>query len=394
MASMAPNSGGTSLITPVPREPEEQAEVRLEVVNTDAFEEALGSSEQARADLHVQTVCLLILAFVATGVALWLLKQVLVPFVLALFFAACLKPVITFQVARLRAPQPLAVAGAVLFAILMIVIIGIPLGILINKARPVFQQRLDQFVVSAAHVLPLERFGFKSPLITPTPPPGTPTPAPSWPDQATNWLFSAIGSAVGEVTGVATGTLLVIIFTLFILLGRRGERRQSSRGMRAEIEARVQLYISQMVLLSAIAGIAVGIVLAVLGVPFAPVFGFLAFLLNFIPTIGSIVATLLPLPIILLSPEMGLTAKTLAIAIPAAMQIYLGNAVQPRVLGNALDLHPIVVLISLIFWGMIWGVAGAFLATPMTAVLRIVLEKIPATRPLAELLAGRLDAVF
>jgi AI-2 transport protein TqsA len=63
-------------------------------------------------------------------------------------------------------------------------------------------------------------------------------------------------------------------------------------------------------------------------------------------------------------------------------------------LGNALDLHPIVILLSLIFWSMIWGVAGAFLATPMTAVLRIVLERIPATRPLANILAGRLDAVF
>ncbi|HXE52345.1 MAG TPA: AI-2E family transporter, partial [Tepidisphaeraceae bacterium] len=61
---------------------------------------------------------------------------------------------------------------------------------------------------------------------------------------------------------------------------------------------------------------------------------------------------------------------------------------------NALDLHPIVVLISLIFWSMIWGLAGAFLATPMTAVLKIVLEKIPATRPLAALLAGKLELVF
>ena len=86
--------------------------------------------------------------------------------------------------------------------------------------------------------------------------------------------------------------------------------------------------------------------------------------------------------------------KVCALVFPAVIQIWLGNAVQPRMLGNALDLHPIVILISLIFWSMIWGVPGAFLATPMTAVIRIVLEKIPTTRPLAELLAGRLDAVF
>jgi AI-2 transport protein TqsA len=165
-------------------------------------------------------------------------------------------------------------------------------------------------------------------------------------------------------------------------------------GVLREIEDRVQRYITQMVVLSAISGILVSVTLAVCGVKFAVMFGFLAFLLNFIPTVGSIIATLLPLPVILLSPELGPTAKVLALAIPAAFQIYLGNSVQPRWLGNALDLHPIVVLISLIFWGMIWGLPGAFLATPMTAVLRIILEKIPATRPIAELLAGRIEAVF
>ena len=336
--------------------------------------------EQARADLHVQTVCLLILAFVAAGVALFWLKPVLVPFVLALFFAACLKPVINLQQRYLRAPQPVAVVGAIILAMALIALIGIPLSVSINTMRPTFEQRFDQFLQKTAQVLPLERFGFSPPSF-------------KVPDQATSWLFSTIREAVGEVTGVASATILVIIFALFILLGRRIGPRGNS-GVLAEIEIRVQRYISQMVLLSAVTGIVVGSALWVLGVQFAAVFGFLAFLLNFIPTIGSIVATLLPLPIILLSPHMGPGEKIMALAIPAAMQIYLGNAVQPRVLGNALDLHPIVVLISLIFWTMIWGLPGAFLATPMTAVLRIVLEKVPATRPLAALLAGRLDLVF
>jgi AI-2 transport protein TqsA len=211
--------------------------------------------------------------------------------------------------------------------------------------------------------------------------------------QIPSTMYLQMSSWVGEVTGFASAVILVIIFTLFILLGRPAAR-PTRIGVLTEIEDRVQRYITQMVMLSAISGIAAGIVLAACGVKFAVMFGFLAFLLNFIPTVGSIIATLLPLPVILLSPEMGPTAKILALAIPAAIQIYLGNALQPRVLGNALDLHPIVVLISLIFWGMIWGLPGAFLATPMTAVLRIVLEKIPATRPIAELLAGRIEAVF
>jgi len=327
--------------------------------------------EQARADLHVQTVCLLILAFLAAGTGLYFLKPVLVPFVLALFFAACLKPVIDFQIRHLRFPQPVAVVGATLLALALLAGIGIPLGESIGKMWPTFSHKFDDALDRAAERLPLKRLGITA---------NSQIPAP---------VIERIWPAVGEVTGIATATVLVIIFTLFILLGRRSASRGST-GVLAEIEVRVQRYITQMVLLSALTGILVGFTLFFLDVKFAALFGFLAFLLNFIPTIGSIIATLLPLPIIL-SSDMPVTAKVLALAIPTAMQIYLGNAVQPRVLGNALDLHPIVVLISLIFWGMIWGVAGAFLATPMTAVLRIVLEKIPATRPLAALLAGRLD---
>jgi AI-2 transport protein TqsA len=132
-------------------------------------------------------------------------------------------------------------------------------------------------------------------------------------------------------------------------------------------------------------------VLALCGVQFAGLFGFLAFFLNFIPNVGGIIATLLPLPIILLSPDMSYVAKVTALAGPGIIQFVTGNIIQPRVQGSALDLHPVIVLMALIFFGMIWGIVGAFLAVPITATIRIVLEKIPDTRPVAELLAGRLD---
>jgi len=292
---------------------------------------------------------------------------------LALFSPPGLKPVIDFQRRRLHAPQPIAVAGALLMAVAILGSIGVPLTSSIAKTWPSFQERSHQFFTHITQAGPLARFGFSANMI--------PIDFSTWTD------------SLSTAGGIASRTFLVVVFTLFILLGRPGQKRRHN-GLLTEIEFRVQVYISQMVLLSAVAGIGVGAVLFALGVQFAAMFGFLAFLLNFIPTIGSIIATLLPLPIILLNPDMPIAFKVLAIAFPALFQIYLGNAVQPRVLGNALDLHPIVILLSLIFWSMIWGVAGAFLATPMTAVLRIVLEKIPATRPLANLLAGRIDAVF
>jgi AI-2 transport protein TqsA len=374
---MAANPLASSIVSAVLPDPEEPQPLDLGVpVIVETLETEANRAEQERADLHVQSICLLILAFVATGVALYLLRPVLVPFVLALFFAACLKPLIALQRKHFRFPQPLAVAGALVLAAVIISSIGIPLGMAISKSWPTFERQFDVFIQQFPRKLPLERLGLHPMNF-----------------QIPSTVYVQMSSWVGEVTGFASAVILVIIFTLFILLGRRADR-PTQIGVLSEIEDRVQRYITQMVMLSAISGIAVGIILAVCGVKFAVMFGFLAFLLNFIPTVGSIIATLLPLPVILLSPEMGPAAKILALAIPATIQIYLGNAVQPRWLGNALDLHPIVVLISLIFWGMIWGLPGAFLATPMTAVLRIVLEKIPATRPIAELLAGRIEAVF
>ena len=358
--------------------PETPTVIVVPPTEADPVGSAAARARQAEADLHVQTVCLLILAFLAAGVGLWLLRPVLVPFVLALFFAACLKPIIAFQMRYMRMPKPLAVVGAIIFAAAIIALIGIPLSTSIQHMWPTFKIKLDQFNVSATEHL--NRWHIPNPL------------AGSLAENANNWSDS-ISSAFVQAGGIASRTFLVIVFTLFILLGRPG-RKATPSGVRAEIELRVQSYITQMVLLSAVSGILVGLVLWMLGVKLAAMFGFLAFLLNFIPTIGSLIATLLPLPVILIDESMSVPIQIMAIAIPAAIQVWLGNWVQPRVLGNALDLHPIVILISLIFWSMIWGLAGAFLATPMTAVLRIVLERFDATRPVAELLAGRIDAVL
>ncbi|WP_143300823.1 AI-2E family transporter, partial [Candidatus Entotheonella palauensis] len=121
------------------------------------------------------------------------------------------------------------------------------------------------------------------------------------------------------------------------------------------------------------------------------VFGLFAFLLNFIPSIGSIIATLLPLPVVLVDPESSLTTVILAIGLPGSAQFLIGSLIEPKVVGGTLNLHPVTILLSLIVWGMIWGIVGMFLAIPLTAVMQIFLERFEHTAPIAELLAGRLD---
>ena len=81
----------------------------------------------------------------------------------------------------------------------------------------------------------------------------------------------------------------------------------------------------------------------------------------------------------------------LAIALPGAIQIIIGNVIELKIMGESLDLHPITVLLALIMWGMLWGIVGTLLATPLTAVMKIFFERMEQTAPIADLLAGRLD---
>jgi AI-2 transport protein TqsA len=168
---------------------------------------------------------------------------------------------------------------------------------------------------------------------------------------------------------------------------------QPRGGVWGQVEARIKRYIVTKLVVSAATGLLVGIILTVLRIDLALVFGLFAFLLNFIPSVGSIISTLLPLPVVLMSPEISPLAAVLAIALPAAVQFAIGNVIEPKVMGGSLDLHPITILLALIVWGMLWGVVGMLLATPLTAVMKILFERMELTAPVAELLAGRLDAL-
>jgi AI-2 transport protein TqsA len=205
-------------------------------------------------------------------------------------------------------------------------------------------------------------------------------------------LAAFLTSTFGGIMNIISNGVLVLIFVIFMLLGKRAEDEQTNPILR-DIQSRVQRYIQTMLFISALTGILVGAVLHILGVDFALMFGFLAFLLNFIPNIGSIIATLLPLPVAFLDPELSMTAKILVVAIPGTLQFVIGNLVAPKVMGLSLDLHPVVVLIALIFFGMIWGIVGMFLATPIAAVFKIAFEKMEYTKPIAALLAGELDVL-
>jgi AI-2 transport protein TqsA len=302
-----------------------------------------------------------------------------------LFFTYAMAPVIDLQMRYLQVRRLVAIVGTVILGLLVLGLFGLLVArtvVSISENFRDYQERFALLTEGVARSLPLHRLGIESEAEI--------RQVFTLPKDA---IGDFISSALSQTTSLISNGVLVVIFMIFLLVGSPGLIPHPS-SLRAEIERRIKRYILQLVGFSVLSGVLVGFVLALLGVKYAFVFGFLAFLLNFIPSLGAIIATLLPLPVILLSPELSLTAKVLALVIPGALQFLLGALVQPKIQGGSLELHPVVVLMSLIFFSMIWGMVGAFLATPITAVIKIALEKIPATRPAARVLAGNLDVLF
>ncbi|MGK9475567.1 AI-2E family transporter [Melioribacter sp. OK-6-Me] len=140
-----------------------------------------------------------------------------------------------------------------------------------------------------------------------------------------------------------------------------------------DITNQVQKYIITKFLISFTLGILIGLVLWLYGVEFYIVWATLSFLLNFIPNIGSIIAVILPALMTLIQFEsFGYTILVTATLI--LVQNILGNIVEPMVFGDRLGLNPLVILISLMLWGYIWGIVGMFLSVPLTAVIKIIIS--------------------
>jgi AI-2 transport protein TqsA len=127
--------------------------------------------------------------------------------------------------------------------------------------------------------------------------------------------------------------------------------------------------------------------LAIIGLELAGVFGILAFLVNFIPAIGPIIVTVLPIPLALAQFH-SVGPVLLVVVVPGVIHNIIGNIIEPKLMGEGLDLHPVTIVLALSFWGLLWGIVGMFLAAPITAAIRIVLMQFDTFKPIANLLAG------
>jgi len=212
------------------------------------------------------------------------------------------------------------------------------------------------------------------------------------------WLVQVLRAIGGSLQGVLTFTVVTFVFVILSLLevealGRRlrrmgaGQFGTAAIEAAAEIAARLQTYMLVRFAMSVLTGLAFWVFTAVDGLDLQREWGVIAFVLNFIPFIGSFVATLLPTLFAAAQFESLYAALVVFIGLNL-LQFVIGSYIEPRVAGAAVSVSPFMVLFAVFFWGMLWGVAGAFIGVPILIALATVCARHPPARPIAVLLSA------
>ncbi|MEN0067954.1 MAG: AI-2E family transporter [Myxococcota bacterium] len=214
------------------------------------------------------------------------------------------------------------------------------------------------------------------------------------PSQTMRFLTDAVGQLV-----LTFGRVIIVVVTMtFTLLEASDLERKLSVAFGSDAVTnpfqgageKVTRYVIIKTFISAVTGLLVGMMCRLVGVEFAVMWGLLAFLLNYIPTIGSFVAAI---PAMLLSLVTLGWEATLGLGIGyLIINTSLGNFIEPRLMGQSLGLSPLVVFFSLVFWGWLWGPVGMLLCVPLTVIAKLVLESNDDTRWVAVLLGSPRDA--
>jgi AI-2 transport protein TqsA len=338
------------------------------------MKEALPQSRVLR--VLVASACVVVLIAALRAAA-----PILVPFVLALFVAVASLPLLAWF-RRLGVPNGPSVLlivlldAALLAALAWIVAVS---AAQVTAELPHYKARLDELEVTLLAFLQSN---------------GVAIAALPYADLVQPERLVQLASALLRgLTDVVSAGFLVLLFLVFILAEAAGfgDKLRAAVGARAAdfshltpIVHEVQAYLALKTAVSLLTGLLVWTAATLLGVDFALFWGLLAFLLNYVPNIGSILAAVPAIGLALLQLGPG-TALALA-AVYLGVNLVLGNIVEPALMGRRLGLSTLVVLISLVFWGWVWGIPGMLLSLPLTMAAKIALEGSSELRWIAVLL--------
>ena len=327
---------------------------------------------------------LFVLVVIAAGGVLKLAAAIVQPLAIALLLSFVLSPLVEF-LHRLRLPRLLAI----LIVILLLLGFGTLVAFILSVSVRTFIRQLPMYIDRLFRVLRdlVEFFDLPPEILTEF--------------AVTRQLGAYLLSFSGGFLGLVGGLTMVIIFLLFILLEKpylrpkvmealQGPRTETIWRMVGHVNAQIGRYLTVKLLVSGITGALVWASFSIIGVEFAFVWGVLSFLFNFIPSRGSIVIGVTSVAFVAVQYYPEANPIVAAGASMLAIQLVLGNVVDPKMQGDSLKISPVVILFSLLFWGWLWGVVGLFLAVPLTVVLKIVCENIPGYEYIGVLM-GRAD---
>ncbi len=328
-----------------------------------------------------------ILTLIAVGTVLKLAQSVVLPLIIAWLLSYILGPMIN-ALARRKVPTALATTFTLLILFVALYVLG---GFIYGRVLVIASEYAKYEEILRTMINDVtQKWEYGRELVQQL--------------DLTTLIGTQIAKAVGSGISFAWNLILVIIFLIFLLLGKPYFKFKLLKAMPENEAGRVDAivsaiagqlsrYLSVQCLISFATGFFVWLALRIIGVDFAITWGMLAFFLNFIPTIGSIAASIPPILLALVQFYSLESGPNFGPAIAAGIslltiQMVIGNGVAPKVMGDKLNLSPVVVLLSLIFWGWLWGITGALLSVPIASAIKIVCENIEPLRPISVMMGS------
>lgn len=325
-------------------------------------------------NIPLMNTCLIIIAAAALTWILIYTKSMLMPFIIALFISIVSNTISAWMKDKWKVPRTLGlILSATLFLVvlfLIVIFISNSIESFISGAN-IYSQKLTGVLEWTSEKM------HKLGLSTNT-------------DVLIDYLnrlplFNMVRSMGSGIVSLLTSSILVCLFVIFMLIGSSSKRSKFV----LDIEKQISSYLLIKIAVSLLAAFCVWIALSIVKTELALMFAIITFMLNFIPNIGPVIATLLPAPVLFL--QYGFSWQFwFALLLTSLIHFIIGNILETRWLGKGMDLNPVVVLACLIFWALVWGPMGALLAVPLTSIIKIILEKSPSTKPFADILAGRM----
>ncbi len=320
---------------------------------------------------------LLIFLFVLIFYLLSVLSSLLLPLAIAFLMASLFSPLITF-LSKKKIPN---------FIILPLISV-ITLAVLYGIANIIIET-VDAISLQQDYLLVRLQSKFQSLVLWLNDISGTDLSQASFIEELESLLsaerLSALIGSVARGLGSFTGSFFMFSLYYIVLLSGMASTEKyikyvaGPKGDQAfkkymQMQNSIISYMIWKTLISLFTGGLVAGVCFMFDIKFAIFWGFIAFILNYIPSIGSIAATIPPILMGIIELE-SLNAMILLTALLTAIQVIVGNVVEPLIMGNRLKLNTLTVLFGLVFWGYLWGVIGMMLSVPLMVVLKIVFEQ-------------------